>query len=97
METIYTGKEPLLVDTLIERAIKENNIKPAEIISIYVNCYMPKENSLNLWEIEIRIKTTGVYSERYYSKECVNYGYTITYLQHVARMGIKKLKIKELI
>ena len=43
METIYTGDEPMLTETLIERTIEEHKVNIFEIKQISVDCFMPDD------------------------------------------------------
>ena len=96
METIYTGKEPLLVETLIEKTIEEHKINVFEIAKITVDCYMPKDNDqMHLWTICIRINMD--YTSYFYSKDCIRHGYSITYLQHLVNMGVKKINLMKMV
>lgn len=94
MEVIYTGEEHLLADMLIERTIKENNIDVFKITKIGVECYMPRDTGPNLWEICIAIN--GEIRSCYYSKDCIQHGYTMTYLQHLRNMGVKKIDLRRI-
>ena len=95
METIYTGREPLLVETLIEKTIEEHKVNVFEISKITVDCYMPSSNDkMQLWTIYIRIDTK--YTSYFYSKDCIKHGYSITYLQHLVNMGVKKINLKKM-
>jgi len=95
METIYTGNEPMLAEMLIERAIKEHKIDVFDIKTIRVECYTPKDEA-HLWTIAIIINAKFSYRSYFYSKNCIHHGYSITYLQHLKNMGVKKIKIKKL-
>lgn len=95
METIYTGKEPNLVHTLIERTIQENKICPMNITTIAIKCYMPREKQLELWQIAITLN--GNHTTYFYSKNCIKHGYSMTYLEHLYLMGVKKIKLKDLV
>jgi hypothetical protein len=94
METIYTGKENLLADKLIERTIKEHNVNVFKITQIRVECYMPRDTGPKLWEISISINYD--IKSYYYSKDCIEHGYTLTYLEHLKRMGVKKINLRRL-
>ena len=91
METIYKGTEPLLAHKLIERTIKERDIEVGKIKSITVDTKLPPADGLQLIEIRITIYTVKYsYQECFYSKEIIEHGYEITYLQHLQKM--KKIK-----
>lgn len=95
METIYTGKEPLLAEMLIEKVIEEHKINVFGIEKITVDCYMPSaHDKWHLWTICIRINTE--HTSYFYSKECINHNYSITYLQHLKNMGVKKINLKKM-
>jgi hypothetical protein len=93
METIYTGNEPLLADFLIEEAIKEHNVDVFEITKLTVDCFMPR-GDMHLWEIRITINSDT--QSYYYSKNCIEHGYTITYLQHLRNLGVRKIDLRRL-
>lgn len=97
-EIIYTGKEENLADILIERLIEEKNIDKGSITDIEVQCAMPSDDILHLWGIHIKIYTIGYNShdDFYYSKNCIQHGYRITYLEHLYRMGVKEIKLKDI-
>ncbi len=95
METIYIGNEPMLTETLIERTIKEHQINVFYIKDIHIDCFMP-DNKLNLWRIQITIHADYTWSSDFYSKNVIHHGYSITYLQHLRNMGVKKLKLNKL-
>ena len=95
MEIIYTGNEPMLTDLLIEKAISEKHVDVFKIKEIYIDCFMP-DNKMHLWRIEISIRADYTWSCDFYSKNCIHHGYSITYLQHLRNMGVKKLKLDKL-
>ncbi len=95
METIYNGNELMLTDLLIEKTIEENKINAIKIKEISINCYMP-HNDMNLWHIVITIKADYNWKSDFYSKKCIHHNYSLTYLQHLENMGVKKLKLNKL-
>lgn len=95
METIYTGNEPMLIELLIERAISEKCVNVFKIKEIRIDCFMP-DNKLHLWRIQVSIKADYTWSCDFYSKNCIPHGYSITYLQHLRNMGVKKLNLDKL-
>lgn len=96
-EIIYSGEEPCLAEILVEKMIISNRISPGNITYIDVDCSYPKEDSLKLWEITITIHTTDHdWKEHFYSKNCIRYGYRMTYLQVQRNLGVKKIKIKDM-
>ena len=96
-EIIYTGKEENLADILIERLIEEKKVDKGSITDIEVQCAMPSDDILHLWGIHIKIHTMGYsYDDFYYSKNCIEHGYRVTYLEHLYRMGVKEIKLKDI-
>ena len=95
METIYTGNEPMLTDLLIERTISENHVNVLTIEKIDIDCWMP-DNEMHLWRIKITIYANHTWSGDFYSKNCIHHGYSMTYLQHLKNMGVKKLRLDKL-
>lgn len=95
METIYTGNEPMLTDLLIERSILEHHVNVLCIKSISVDCFLP-DNKLHLWHIVITVHADYDCRSDFYAKNCIHHGYSMTYLQHLKRMGVKKLKLNKL-
>ena len=95
METIYTGNEPMVTDLLIERAISENHVNVLYIKSISVDCFLPNDK-LHLWRIKITIHADYDWESDFYAKNCIHHGYSMTYLQHLKNMGVKKLKLNKL-
>lgn len=91
MEKIYKGTEKNLTKTLITRCIKKHNIDVDLITQIDINICFPKDSdSLQLWTIIITVNTIKTfYEDRFYSKECIEHSYSLTYQQY------KKLKSEE--
>ena len=95
METIYTGDEPMLTETLIERTIEENFVNVLCIKDISIDCFMP-DDKLRLWQIVIEVRADFSWKSYFYSKKCIHHGYSITYLQYLRNKGVKKLRLDKL-
>ena len=95
METIYTGDEPMLTETLIERTIEEHKVNIFEIKQISVDCFMP-DDKLHLWHIVITVHADYNMQSDFYAKRCIHHGYSITYLQYLRNKGVKKLRLDKL-
>ena len=101
-EIIYSGNELCLAEILIEKTIISNRISRGDITYIDVDCSFPKKDSLKLWEITITVHTTAYHTpsyqwkEHFYSKNCIEHGYSMTYLQVQRNLGVKKIKIKDI-
>ena len=93
---IYTGHEPLLTEILIEKTIEEHKINVFGIAGITIACFMPSDDDrMHLWTICITINAD--YTSYFYSKDCIRHGYSITYLQHLVNMGVKKINLKKMV
>jgi hypothetical protein len=82
MEPFYTGHEKKIHYTLTKRVIKRYGIKTDDIARIYFNCNRPTD-SMPLWTVTVSIykadRKDAVYSENFYTKDCIEYGFYITW------------------
>jgi hypothetical protein len=82
MEPFYTGHEKKIHYILTKRVIKRYGIKTDDIARIYFNCNRPTD-SIPLWTVTVSIykadRKDTVYSENFYTKDCIEHGFYITW------------------
>lgn len=82
MEPFYTGYEKKIHYILTKRLIKRYGIKTDDIAQIYFTCNRPTD-SMPLWTVKVSIYNAGrndtIYSENFYTKDCIEHGFYITW------------------
>lgn len=80
MEKIYTGKEKKLHYILAKRLIKNRKIHINDIATITFNIARPTDQ-MPLWALKVTIRGANslLGEEKFYLKDCIMHGFSITW------------------